>query len=190
VATAKIAPGKDPFMYRQMTYERRDNDAYYTPDWCTEALLSKVSFPGPIWEPAAGQGRMAAVLRQGGYQVVESDIDRAPEEALDFLGTNAMLGQSRSIVTNPPYNIAHAFVRHALELALPGGGMVALLLRHEFDCAKKRRPLFEQAHFQRKLTLTTRPRWMQNTGNSPRHNFAWYVWDGRHHGPAQLDWLP
>ncbi|MBI1206748.1 MAG: hypothetical protein GC191_05595 [Azospirillum sp.] len=185
----KIAPTKDPFMYRQMMFDRRDNDAYYTPDWCTEALIAKVTFRGPLWEPAAGKGRMAAVLRRAGYDVVESDLDRQ-NDPLDFLQTTTMLGATLSIVTNPPYHIAEKFVRHALDLALPGGGMVAMLLRHEFDCAKKRRYLFERYQFFQKLTLTTRPRWIENTDNSPRHNFAWFVWNGLHDGPATLGWLP
>ncbi|MEO5375688.1 MAG: hypothetical protein H7840_15705 [Alphaproteobacteria bacterium] len=184
------APTKDPAMYRQLSFERVDNDAYYTPNWCTEALLSRVTFRGRVWEPAAGKGRMAAVLRAADYDVVESDID--PEETrLDFLTCKAMLGDTTSIVTNPPYYIAVKFVRHALALALPAGGMVAMLLRHEFDCAKTRRYLFERPEFREKLTLTTRPRWIAGpTGNAPRHNFAWYVWDATHRGPPTLGWVP
>lgn len=186
------APTKDPAMYRQLSFERADNDAYYTPDWCTEALLAKVNFRGKIWEPASGKGRMAAVLQRAGYTVVESDIDaNATGSCLDFLTCDRMLEDSVSLVTNPPYHIGAAFVRHALALALPQGGMVAMLLRHEFDCAKTRRPLFERPEFRVKLVLTTRPRWIaESTGNSPRHNFSWYVWDAKHEGPAQLGWVP
>jgi hypothetical protein len=179
-------------MYRQLRFERNDNDAYYTPDWCTESLIGRVSFRGPVWEPAAGKGRMAEVLRAGGYEVAESDLvthDR-PIAALDFLTATTMAENTRSIITNPPYHIGAAFVAHALTLALPAGGMVAMLLRHEYDCAKKRRPLFEHQAFAHKLTLTSRPRWMENTGNSPRHNFAWFVWDAEHQGPPTLGWLP
>ncbi|MEI6985636.1 MAG: hypothetical protein WCK65_05870 [Rhodospirillaceae bacterium] len=184
------APSKDPAMYRQMNFDRRDNDAYYTPDWCTESLLRCVSFRGPLWEPAAGKGRMTAVLRAGGYEVLESDIDRPEGDALDFLSCTAMMASTRSIITNPPYHIAAEFVQHALNLALPMGGMVAMLMRHEFDCSKRRRPMFEDLPFARKLTMTKRPHWIENTGNSPRHNFAWYVWDAEHAGPAMLSWLP
>ena len=184
-----LAPTKDPAMYRQLNFERRDHDAYYTPDWCTETLLNRVRFRGPIWEPAAGKGRMAAVLRNGGYVVAESDIDRETD-SLDFLTCTEMMDGTVSIVTNPPYHIGAAFVSHALKLALPTGGMVAMLLRHEFDCAKRRRPMFETLPFALKLTMTTRPHWMENTGNSPRHNFAWFVWDAQHQGPPTLGWLP
>ncbi|MBF0093242.1 MAG: hypothetical protein HQL33_01500 [Alphaproteobacteria bacterium] len=179
-------------MYRQLRFERADNDAYYTPDWCTEVLLAKVRFRGAVWEPASGKGRMAAVLRRAGYPVVESDIDPSTTgESLDFLTCGAMAEGTSSVVTNPPYHIGTNFVRHALALALPRGGMVAMLLRHEFDCAKTRRPLFERPEFRIKLVLTTRPRWIaEDTGNSPRHNFSWYVWDAAHQGPPQLGWVP
>ncbi len=134
---------------------------------------------------------MAAVLRRGEYEVVESDIDREDEkDSVDFLTCTEMAPGTRSIITNPPYHIGAEFVKRALDLALPVGGMVAMLLRHEYDCAKKRRPLFEQPAFRIKLTMTQRPHWMENTGNSPRHNFAWFVWDAEHAGPASLGWLP
>jgi hypothetical protein len=81
------------------------------------------------------------------------------------------------IVTNPPYSIADEFVRHALTLA-QRGSQVAMLLRNEWDCASGRNDLFrENPHFAMKIVLTRRPRWIAGSKGSPRHNYAWFVWE-------------
>lgn len=95
-----------------------------------------------------------------------------------------------SIVTNPPYSLAEEFVRHALDLTRAAGGMVAMLLRHEFDCAATRRDLFDMRAFAYRMALTRRPRWIAGTTGSPRHNFTWFVWDWRNERPAICKLLP
>ena len=47
-------------MFGESGYERREDDFYRTPAWCTEALLDALPYnlktrhgPG-VWEPAAG----------------------------------------------------------------------------------------------------------------------------------------
>jgi hypothetical protein len=60
-----------------------------------------------------------------------------------------------------------------------------------YDCAASRRYLFEQQPFAMKLILTKRPKWKDADHTaSPRHNFAWYLWDYRHSGAPVLGWLP
>ena len=73
-------------------YARVPRDAYYTPAWVTEALLSQVSFRGAVWEPAAGGGDMSSVLRSAGYHVVETDI--AWPDSIDFLRQQLRSGLS------------------------------------------------------------------------------------------------
>jgi hypothetical protein len=84
----------------------------------------------------------------------------------------------RDIVTNPPYSLATAFIEHALRLTLPRRGKVVMLLRHDFDTASSRHHLFGgNEAFKKKVVLTRRPRWIEGSTGSPRHNFAWYIWD-------------
>jgi hypothetical protein len=179
-------------------FERLANDAYWTPAPVTEALLGRVQLRGIVWEPACGRGDMVRVIERAGYPVVASDVASYETERdyrrQDFLETvTAPLGVE-SIVTNPPYSHAQAFIEHAIALMLPRAGMVAMLLRNEYDSAKSRRTLFENPVFREKLVLTFRPRWIDRNGDapqaSPRHNFAWYLWDHRHCGAATLGWLP
>jgi predicted RNA methylase len=139
------------------------------------------------------------VLEAAGYRVAASDIEGdargcAAAEKLDFLTAAALPEGVLSIVTNPPFGtkrnqLAEAFMRKALELTEPVGGMVAMLARNEFDSARTRQDLFRPP-YARKIVLTKRPRWSAEDIATPRHNFAWYCWDWRHVGPSQIVYAP
>jgi hypothetical protein len=185
------------------TYERQAGDLYPTPAWVTQVLCDAVRFRGRVWEPAAGRGDMANVLRDAGYDVRCTDIegDRLGCDGCfeqDFLKTHhgtlslGRFGEAFSIITNPPYSHAQEFIRQALALTEPVGGMVAMLLRNEFDCGIKRRDLWVRPSFREKIVLTKRPFWFNDAPmqNHPRHNFSWLLWDHEHIGPATIRWLP
>jgi len=175
-------------------YERRMSDFYPTEAWVTRALLNTclrhdalTSFlPSKvgecIWEPAAGDDRMASVLRQEGHNVVASDLNdygsAVVRSGVDFLETKGIMPlRCRAIVTNPPFgDTAEAFVRHALKVMMPVKGSVAMLLRHEWDCSKKRGDLFARPDYLGRIILTARPRWIDGSTGSPRHNYAWFLW--------------
>ena len=62
----------------------------------------------------------------------------------------------QAIITNPPYALAQNFIEHALELMKPDG-IVAMLLRTDFDHAKTRQHLFGGCdQFAKKVVLTKR----------------------------------
>jgi hypothetical protein len=198
LAVLPVTRRADPAMLGNGAFERVSGDRYYTEAWVTEALLDRVRFRGTIWEPACGRGDMVEVLRRYGYRVVASDIAGAElgcggARAADFLTTPPLCTGEFSIVTNPPYTLAEQFIRAALRLTRAGGGMVAMIMRNEYDCAASRRDLFERRAFTTKLVLTRRPKWVDALAPhsaSPRHNFAIYLWDHRHRGPARIAWLP
>lgn len=177
-------------------FERVEGDRYFTEHWVTKALLARVRFRGLIWEPAAGRGDMADVLHAAGYEVMCSDIAGASlgcksAAESDFLTHTSPGDGVFSIVTNPPYVHAEEFIVQALKLTRRASGMVAMLLRNEYDCAATRRYLFEQEPFAQKLVLTKRPKWSEAEPKaSPRHNFSWYLWDWHHAGRATIGWLP
>jgi hypothetical protein len=98
------------------------------------------------------------------------------------------------VVTNPPFNRAEEFIRHALTLTAPYNGKVCLLLPFAYDTAKGRVDLFQDAPFKLKLTMTRRtpadplgehPR--QKAG--PSSNHAWFCWDHAYSGPPTMAWL-
>lgn len=189
VATRKTA------MVGESGYDRLAGDRYYTQPWITRALLRVVRFRGKVWEPACGRGDMVDVLREAGYDTIASDIAGATlgcvgASELDFLTHGSPGDATFSIVTNPPYAHAEAFIRKSLELTQRSGGQVAMLLRNEYDSASRRRDLFERESFACKLVLTKRPQWIEEMDGKPRHNFAFYLWDWNHTGPATIRWLP
>lgn len=174
-------------MFGESGYERNALDAYWTPEWCTKELLEQFSFRGRVWEPACGRGDICRVLSSYSYMVAATDIaDHGHHDRLaDFFKCSIVPRDVQSIVTNPPYSDAVRFIVHALQLTRPVDGQVAMLLRNEFDCAGTRSELFDTP-FAAKLVLTKRPKWSDSDVASPRHNFAWFVWDWRHQGTAKI----
>lgn len=185
---------------RNSGYERIERDAYMTPTWATDVLTREIATrlrPGAIlWEPAAGTGQMVRALEAAGYDVVPSDI-HAPVDEGDLFGANRMLVGDfidefqlflpfgfDGIVTNPPYKHAEAFVRRALALTRPTGGLVAMLIGAKFDWGKTRADIFSDCPaWGLKIVLTDRIVWFDpRPGDSgPSEDHAWYVWDWRGH---------
>lgn len=122
----------------------------------------------------------------------------------DFLTMEKAPDGVNGIITNPPYltvdvegdpdwqylkslaqrygmkrlkkvSLAELFLRHAIALMKPVNGMVAMFLRNEFDCGKQRMDLFRGPSFYMKIVCTERPRWIEGSTGSPRHNYSWFV---------------
>lgn len=172
---------------RDSGYLRKERDLYETPPWVTRALVPHLSPYPQIWEPACGSGQMVKVLQEAGYTVRFTDIDH---------GRDFMFEREKAdcIVTNPPYELATEFVEHALRLTQPYG-LVAMLLRTDFDHAKSRSHLFRDCPaFAKKLVLTKRIAWFVEADGkpkaSPSFNHAWYIWDWKHEGAPTLAYGP
>lgn len=166
-------------------YSRKANDAYPTPAWVTQAVASLLpDARGAIWEPACGEGHMVTALEKSGHRVAAAtDV----LTGTDFLSTWFMPEVCGMIVTNPPYSKATQFVEHALTLSKPQQGVVAMLLRVDFDSGKTRRHLFRDCPaWACKLILLERIAWFtEDNGKpkaSPSENHAWYIWDYCHTG--------
>lgn len=172
---------------RDSGYERKQLDSYETPEWVTEALLPHIKdrIDGPIWEPAAGSGKMARVLERL-TPVCVTDI----ASGQDFLETVGGDFDFDFIITNPPYEHAQAFIQHAIHLTMRNG-LVAMLLRTDFDHAKTRQNLFGLSpRFAKKIVLTKRIKWFKDSKGSPSFNHAWFIWDWKHQGAPTLAYAP
>jgi hypothetical protein len=170
-------------------YERKERDLYETPAWVTHALWPHLPRePDVIWEPAAGSGKMVNAIREASPKVVtviESDIVTGQ----DFLATEYPEGAD-AIITNPPYELATQFINHALDL-MDSGGIVAMLLRTDFDHASTRANLFARhPAFCKKVVLTRRIKWFEDSKGSPSFNHAWFIWDWQHKGAPTLAYGP
>lgn len=171
---------------RDSGYERKERDLYETPEWVTLALAPHIpEYVGWILEPAAGSGKMVRALQSLGHTVEATDI----ETGFDFLDCGRV-GHD-AIITNPPYVDAEEFVTHALDLMQYNAGFVAMLLRTDFDHAQTRAPLFAgHRAFSKKVVLTKRIRWFEDSKGSPSFNHAWFIWDWTHEGAPTLAYGP
>jgi methylase of polypeptide subunit release factors len=169
---------------RDSGYKRIERDLYETPSWVTEALLPHIPERiKSVWEPACGSGKMVAALEKR-FSVCGTDI----ESGRDFLKEE--VNHCDAIITNPPYVLATEFIEHSIRMTT-GFGLVAMLLRTDFDHAKTRQHLFSQCpQFAKKLVLTKRIKWFEDSTGQPSFNHAWYEWDWRHSGPPTLAYGP
>lgn len=175
---------------RDSGYARKERDLYETPEWVTAALLPHLPrAPTAIWEPACGSGKMVRALTSSGAYVLGSDIAIDND---DFLAGSLPHGTHwDAIITNPPYTHAQAFIEHSLDLMRPVIGLVAMLLRTDYDHAKTRQHLFSGCQvFTKKIVLTRRIKWFEESKGQPSFNHAWYVWDWKNYGPPTLAYGP
>jgi hypothetical protein len=174
---------------RASGYERKERDLYETPEWVTEALVPALPFmhPRKVWEPACGSGKMVRALQARGISTLGTDISGG----LDFLTQRLPPEQHiEAIITNPPYELATEFIDRALCLMEPHG-LVAMLLRTDFDHAKTRAYLFaEHPAFAKKVVLTKRIKWFEDSKGQPSFNHAWFIWDWHHKGAPTLAYAP
>lgn len=186
------AARKDPAMSGQVKYERRPDDLYQTEPENVDCLAHYIDLTKFVaWEPACGEGQISKRLASYGLPVISSDLrDRGFGTGnIDFLQStklppvmNTFPNLRKAIITNPPFaDMAEKFIRHALDLTERSGGMVAMFLRNEYDMSAEDRPDLFEGHpaYMLKVCVTKRPRWVKykKGDKSPRHNYAWYVWD-------------
>lgn len=174
--------------------DRSPHDYYPTPPEVTRALLGVEEFPGPILEPCAGRGHVVRELRNAGYSVLSNepycDPDGwSPELRMDFLDGWNIRG-CKSIVTNPPYRTAEAFIRTAIDLDFEKH---AWLLRFQFVESAERFPLFRD-HPPRRLWVFSRRVQISERGlDNPLGGmivYAWWIWERGYSGHPEIRWFP
>lgn len=174
-------------------FERQENDLYETEPWATRALLRHYPIKGlSVWEPAAGNHKIADVLAESGARVTTSDIVRYTRDhtmMMDFLTSGGIYPVCDAIITNPPFGKANRDAVKFAELALERcKGMVALLLTAKFDFGKTRKHLFQDnTRFAAKLALLDRIQWFPSAMTGTEDH-AWYIWgpEGKVSQPARL----
>src|SRR6516165_7187321 len=164
------------------THEVRGLDRYPTPRIATESLLSAEPdlLGARVWEPAAGTGNIAAVLRDHRIPTVASDVAQFGFDLHfvdDFLKQERPPNGCRTIITNPPYRLAAEFAEHALDL-VPD---VFLLLRLAFLESVGRTDLLENSGLRRVLVFRRRlPRMHRQNWDGPKASssmaFGWFAW--------------
>lgn len=153
----------------------KGDEFFPTPEGTTRALLpvlDEIGWPTEVWECACGEGHIAKQLELAGYVVSATNLtDRGyGTVGVDFLATTDALAYS--IITNPPFSLADAFIAHALTVL--DITHLALLLPSGIYHAQNRVGFFEQYKPSLILPLTWR---LDVTGaGRPTMNCSWYVW--------------
>ena len=176
---------------RRPTPRRSDLDYWPTPPDLAAALVQVVLPilpPGPIWEPAAGDGHLVDALAAAGREVIASDIKRQRRDflQLDYLRDPPPAETHGAIVcTNPPFGgsgLGDPFIARTLELLNTGHLASAVLLqRADSGGAAGRAAAFNRAVLE--LTCCWRPVWIPGTAGGGRWWFSWFVWLAGHPGP-------
>lgn len=179
--------------------KRSPADYYPTPAWVTRTFLHRYPLPpGPILEPAAGEGHMLAVIREvyPAQDLLAVEIDTAHAARLkqwdaqsgtgihvwqaDFL-TWTPPGSVATVITNPPFSLAQAFCEHALAL---NPVLVAMLLPLSFLASSRRRSFWMIHPVSSLWVLSKRPSF-RGQGTSAQ-DYAWFVWDQRETMPQGI----
>lgn len=167
------------------------HDYYATEPKAVELLLEQEKFSHNVWECACGEGHIAEVLKQKGYNVISTDlVDRGYGKGnVDFLECKP-LDAPTDIITNPPYKYAKEFVKHALDIS-KNGTKIAMFLKLTFLEGKARRELFKNNPAKTVYVSSARLQCGKNGDFSGTSMvaYAWFVWEKGYKGDTILKWI-
>jgi hypothetical protein len=163
---------------------REDDDYYPTPPAVTRALV--IEYPWlkgkTVWEPCAGDGKMAATLLDAGIgQVCCTELNPRPPVRPDLkIGRGdvfhyTVLPGVDAVITNPPFMLAPTMIPHILGLEGGPPQFLALVLKATFWHAARRHKLFKKHPPTGIHPLLWRPDFL-NKG-APTMEIMWCVWD-------------
>lgn len=163
---------------------RRKNDAYYTPESATLAIMPHLPRCTTVLDPFCGDGYMLKPFYDIGISVSGLDIDsdsvavsnaRMPNgkfKAVDTLSPGWIM-DAELVVTNPPYSLAMESVVRCLRFT-HFGGTAAFLLRLSWLASKKRKQ-FHADHPCDAFVLSARPSFTGD-GKTDAADYAWFVY--------------
>lgn len=156
------------------SYDRIDNDAYYTLDAprLVPLLAQYHEITGKVHEPAAGAGHLTRELAklEGVTEVIETDIETGTRiEELD--------GSINPdwVISNLPYKNQDSLIEHLLNI-YPSAHH-AYLVRWNYLVSKNRDDIIHSnPRFAGVVVSAKRPRWIEGSTGSPAVNYCWAIW--------------
>ena len=176
-------------------------DYFPTPPWVTRALFWHVlpslgvKTIGSVWEPACGEGHMAAVIAEFAEEpVIASDIFDGHAYGIapiDFVYDSPLV-KADWVITHPPFDLACDFTLRALDLATEG---VAMLIQtqwmdsmEQYERLFRDRPPTIYAPFVERVPMV-KGRWDPDASTAT--SYAWFVWRHLDRGrPTRISWIP
>lgn len=183
---------------------RASHDFYPTPRWCTAALIDHWQrdrddlwwnrAPQSVLDPACGEGAILDLFAARKMETLGLELDPARAEVAHQRGHKTGTGDALArawpradcCVMNPPYTLAEAFVRKALEWrnGVPGWPPFFALLRLSFLEPTETRRTLLGAYTPDVWILPRRPAYDGRGTDSVTS--AWFRWPGE----GRLVWLP
>lgn len=169
--------------------KRHEDDFYRTEEAATRAFLAaegeRLKAFHVIQEPACGDGAIARILKAEGFDVLATDLrDRGyGVGGQNYLEQHSPCGVAT--ITNPPFNLAEEFIRHALiDLKAP---YLALLLKATFFHTANRLPLWDVA----RPSIAYGMAWRLDFTGGGRGTMdcSWFVWDADRPPPCRYEML-
>lgn len=165
--------------------DRRELDFYPTPKNVTQALINyltendKLTVSDKIWEPACGNGKMANVFKENGFEVVSSDIKTDYGiTGIDFTTIENPISECYAVITNPPFKYSDQFILQGLRHAR----LTAMLVKSQYWHALNKTELFKNNRPTYVLPLNWRPDFKEDDRKpgekkgSPTMEVLWTVW--------------
>lgn len=146
------------------------SDMFQTPPEALDILIPYLNKGSFISEPACGKGNITNKLLKEGFDVLDRDI----LSGTDFLKmTKEDMCEIDYIITNPPYSLKDAFLKHCFELSIP----FALLLPLSALESEKRQTLFRKYGIQliipnKRINFET----PSGQGSGAWFCTAWFTW--------------
>ena len=174
--------------------DREINDYYATDPKAMELLLKEENFSKNIWECACGGGHISEVLKNNGYNVINTDIvdcGYSNTKIVDFLESPSIKFDG-DIITNPPYSKALDFCKKALE-TVDEGHKVAMFLKLLFLEGKARKEFFTIFPPRTVYVSSSRIKCAKNGKfdcvGSSAIAYAWFVWEKGYKGDTVIKWI-
>ena len=163
---------------RDHAFTRDPLDRYPTPSSIVRVMVTEflacVFLEQDIWEPCAGDGRIAdeiaLVVSPGTVNVIQTDI----ETGNDFFAYDKALAPN--IITNPPFRHIREFINHAFHI---GVEKMAIVSSERLWACKKGREQFERHRPSMFCMMDFREDYL-NRGGSPDRALAVNIWERPH----------
>jgi hypothetical protein len=174
----------DPAMLGKPKHSRLPFDSYFTIDAAQLVpwLLTAVPIEGKVLEPCAGRGHLSLELCNRGLDVTSRDLIAHPYplvpdiEIQDVMTTGSLTGFSW-VITNLPFDIQDQILHYLLPIAAADKVGVVTLTRAPWHMAQRRERLVHlNPNFLGIVLFPRRPKWPEDRGLSPRHDFCWNIW--------------
>lgn len=165
---------------------RPEDDFYPTPDYAVRALFKYINIPDNVycWEPSCGKGNISKFLPQ--ERTLSTDLIKRNYGigGIDFLKVKQSPFGDKPfwIITNPPYNIADDYVRHAFKL---GAEKIILLLRYAYCEGSRRSDIMDSGRVEKVFLFKERvtmfpdniPEEEIKKRGSSQYPHAWFIFN-------------